>query len=156
MDARIKEPNRPDRSQERQDKAPPRRPGGVVFHVAKHPGSRVQRFAAGDFAHGQRDHGRHDQSDVDEDGEVLDFGHDAAGENGAESVDDDQTDIGSVYDAVGGLPLSITGDRDTCEDQRREGVYHPLLALFNASGTVAYSQQSKYHRSTPGCCCIPP
>lgn len=123
MDARVEEPNRPDRSQERQDEAPARRPGGVVFHVAKHPGSRVQPFTAGDSAHGQRDHRSHDESDVDEDGEVLDFGHDASGEDGAESMHDDQTGIGSVDDAVGGLPLSITSNRDACEDQRREGVY---------------------------------
>ena len=71
-----------------------------------------------DLAHRQCDNRRNDERNVDEDAEVLDLGHEPAGEDGADSVDDDEPCVGSVDNAVGRGPVPITGNRDACEDER--------------------------------------
>lgn len=160
MDTRVEESNGPNRSQEGQNETPSGGPGRLVFHMTKHPASLVQRFPACNLSNWQGDDRSDDESDIHEDTEVLDLGHDTAEVDGADSVDNDQSDVGSVDNAVGCRPVTIASNRNACEDHRGEGIcshQYPVSRLFHLSfATITYSRQSKCLQSNPVCYCIRP
>lgn len=160
MHARVEEPDRPDRRQERQDERPPGRPGRQVIDMAVDVGARVEGLAARDATDGEGDDGGDDDGGVDVDAEGLDLGHDGAGEDAGQRVDDDEPGVDAVDGAVGGRVFAVAGDGDAGQEHEREGIWDAVSVRAMGHGCdddrETYNPPNTCRRSTPACCCIRP